>query len=253
MDRKLGQRRKPDKIHAFVCTPAYDGKVDSDFANSLAEAAFCSPLYQIYMTACAIRNGAFIEMARNVYVKMFIEDEQFAECSHLFFIDADIQFEARAFVGLLRSGQPISAGVYRRRQEPEDYPVLWTPNPEIGGLWIEDGWLMCRRVPTGFLCISRPVIEEMAADAPKIRVTGQKGYVPWVFGTKFEKLDDNADTGFIGEDFSFCDNYVAKYGKQIPVWMDFDFTHAGYKGNLLKYLEKQIEAEEKKIQQSSAA
>ena len=81
----------------------------------------------------------------------------------------------------------------------------------------------------------------MAADAPQIKCTGQKGYVPWVFGTKFEQLEGSDDKGFIGEDFSFCDNYVKKYGKQIPVWMDFNFNHAGYKGDLLKYLEKEVD------------
>ena len=112
---------------------------------------------------------------------------------------------------------------------------------------------MCRRVPTGFLCISRKVVEEMAADAPKIRVTGQDTPIPWVFGTKFETLEDSGDTGFIGEDFSFCDNYVAKYGEQIPVWMDFEFNHDGYKGNLLKYLEKEVEKAEKVNKDQSTA
>lgn len=253
-DRKLGDRRKEyQRIHAFVCTPAYDGKVEVDYNNSLVESAFCSPLHQIMLTVCALSNGAFIELARNVYVKMFLEREEFADCTHLFFIDADLKFEPRAFIGLLKANQPICAGVYRRRQEPEDYPVLWTPHPTMGGLWIEDGWLMCRRVPTGFLCISRQVLTEMAADAPKVRVTGQKGPVPWVFGTKMEEINGEKEVGFIGEDFTFCDNYVAKYGKQIPVWLDFDFTHSGYKGNLLQYLQKEVDKEAAAQQQSTAA
>lgn len=240
--KKLGEKRKKTKVepadwHAYVATPAYDGKVDADFSQSLAEAAFCSPLYGVKLTAGVMGNGAFIELARNIFVKMFIED--FPDATHLFFIDSDLKFPPNAFIGLLRSGLPICAGVYRRRQEPEDYPARWTEHKD-GGLWVEDGWLMCDRVPTGFLCISREVILEMAAEAPELKIHGQDGPVPQLFYTK---TDDKGR--FIGEDYSFCDDYMKKYGKPIPVWPDIDFIHGGYKGNFLTYLEKRIETENK--------
>jgi hypothetical protein len=182
-------------------------------------------------------NGAFIELCRNIFVKIFLEDQ--TDCTHLFFVDADLKFEARSFIGLLKAGLPICAGVYRRRQEPEDYPAKWTPHPDGGGLWVEDNWVMHDRVPTGFLCISRSVIEEMAADAPKVEIHGQKGLVPWVFATRLTKDDPPR---FMGEDFAFCDDYRAKYNKPIPVWTDMDFVHAGYKCNYADYLSRQIKA-----------
>lgn len=249
MTRKLGKREVPEKIHVFVATPAYDGKVDTDFCQSLAEAAFVSPLYQVKMTSCVMGNGAFIDLARNIFVKMFLENEEYADCTHLFFIDADLKFEPRAFIGLVKSGLPICAGVYRRRQEPEDYPVKWQPHPEMGGLWIEDdGWLMCNRVPTGFLCISRKVLEEMAADAEKMVIHGQEGTVPKLFYTK---LDDQKR--FVGEDFTFCDDYIARYGKFIPVWTDFDFRHGGYECNFHKYLVAEVEKQQEADATSDAA
>lgn len=244
MARKLGSKRKKKNevesigpFDVFVATPAYDGKVDCDYSQSLAEAAFCSPLYQVKLTACVLGNGAFIDLARNIFAKMFLED--FPEATHLFFIDADLKFPSNAFIGLIRSGQPICAGVYRRRQDPEDYPVKWADNPDIGGLWIEDDFLMCDRVPTGFLCISRKVVEEMSKDAVQMDIAGQDGPVPRLFYTK---IDDEGH--FIGEDYCFADDYVKKYNKRIPVWTDIDFTHGGYEGNFQTYLEKEIEKEE---------
>ena len=251
MSKKLGDKRKepnrvkPGNWDVYIATPAYDGKVDCDYSQSLAEAAFCSPLYQVKMTASVMGNGAFIDLARNIFVKMFLED--FPEATHLFFIDADLKFPPQAFIGLIRSGLPIAAGVYRRRQEPEDYPVRWVENPDTGGLWLEDGWLMCDRVPTGFLCISREVIEEMSKDAVKLKIHGQNGDVPQLFYTRVDE-----EGRFIGEDYCFCDDYTKKYGKPIHVWPDVDFVHGGYKGNLAKYLERRIlEAEAEK--QTSAA
>lgn len=242
MSRKLGDKKKANRVDparwdVLVCTPAYDGKVDTDYSQSLAEAAFCSPLYGIKMNASVMGNGAFIDLSRNIFVKIFLE--QFPDATHLFFIDADLKFPPNAFVGLVRSGLPICAGVYRRRQEPEDYPAKFSEHPEQGGLWVEDDWVMADRVPTGFLCITRKVLEEMAEDAEKLVITGQDGTVPRLFYTKID--DENR---FVGEDFCFCDDYMKKYGKPIPIWTNIDFTHGGYECNLSDFLEKQIEKEE---------
>lgn len=240
MARKLGKRKKkvtPANWDVYVATPAYDGKVDCDYSQSLAESSFCCPLYQIKLTAGVMGNGAFIDLARNIFVKIFLEE--YPNSTHLFFIDSDLRFPPNAFIGLIRSGKPICAGVYRRRQDPEDYPARWTENPKMGGLWVEDDWLMCDRVPTGFLCISRKVIEEMAKDAIQMNIHGQKGKVPRLFYTEIDE-----EGRFIGEDYKFSDDYRKKYGKSIPVWTDIDFTHGGYKGNFQEWLSRQIEKEE---------
>jgi hypothetical protein len=240
-----------NSAQVFVATPAYDGKVDTDFAQSIAETMwFCGarvlmehPLINI--NACFMGNGAFIELARNVFVKMFLEQDDLKDCTHLFFVDADLKWEARAFAGLVDANLPICAGVYPRRQDPIDYPFKWMPHPEIKGpngedtLWIDDrGWLMCSRVPTGFLCIRRDVLEEMAAEAQWLNVYGHEGGVPWLFETKIDE-----QRRFVGEDYAFSDKYVQKYDQPIPVWMDFDFTHGGkWEGNLLHHLDAEVKA-----------
>jgi len=239
---KLGDKKliKDDRWDVYVATPAYDGKVDTDFCQSLAEASYCCPAFLISMTAGVMGNGAFIDLARNIFVKIFLED--FPECTHLFFVDSDIKFPANAFVGLIRAGLPICAGVYRRRQDPEDYPIAFQEH-ENGGLWVEnvDGldWIMARRVPTGFLCIRRDIVEEMAAEAIQMDIKGQDGPVPRLFYTK---LDEN--NRMVGEDYCFCDDYMAKYKQPIPVFPNITFKHGGYEGNLNDFLEKNIEAAE---------
>jgi hypothetical protein len=249
-ERRLGKRQEPPSAHVYVATPAYDGKVECNYSQSLAEAAFCCPLYKIKLTAGVIGNGAFIDLARNICVKKFLDD--FKDCTHLFFVDSDLKFEARAFIGLVQANLPICAGVYRRRQEPEEYPFKSAENPDGGGLWFIDDWLQCDRVPTGFLCIRRDVIEDMAKDAPKIYVHGQNGLVPWLFHTSFDgEWVPKDGAKFIGEDYGFCDDYVARYKAKIPVWTNFNFVHGGHPGNMFEWLSKQQEAHD--ASQSSAA
>jgi len=256
---KHKQDTKP--LHVYICTPAYNGQVDDAFAQSLAETAYCCPMYNIQVTAGIIGNVGFIELARNIFVKKFLEE--YPDCTHLFFIDGDLQFESRAFVGLVRSGLPICAGLYRRRQAHEDYPFKPAENPDGGGLWFIQDWLQCERVPTGFLCISRPVLEQMAIESPVLEVADQPGGVPWLFDLKKEPVTskdatvaktygeaialrakgENVVGGFrlIGEDYTFCDKYVAKYGQNIPVWSNFEFKHHGYQGNFYKWLSNEVD------------
>lgn len=251
-DRKLGRNTDPRRVHVYVATPAYNGRVDDVYSQSLAEAAFCCPLYQVYFSAAVMRGGAFIDLSRNLFAHWFLTLPDLQECTHLFFVDSDLKFESRAFVGLARSGQSICAGAYRRRQDTEDYPVALALHPEQGGLWVETDaaggeWVMAERVPTGFLCIERKVLAEMAEAAPKIEIQGQ-GLVPRLFYTY---IDDKGR--FVGEDFAFCDDYRKRYGKPIPVWPDLDFTHGGYAGNYKKFLMQKIAEEEARKQTSTAA
>jgi hypothetical protein len=222
------------QTRVYVATPAYDGKVDTDMAMSLAEGCMVAAVMGIHCTVCCMKNGAFIDLARNNFVQLFLE----TDCTHLFFIDADLKFEARAFVGLVTActeDRPVVAGIYPRRQDNEEYPVKYV-EAEDGGIQLkEGGWVECERVPTGFLCIRREVIEEMAEEAPKLKQHGRP-LVPRLFHTYM--LPDGR---FIGEDFAWCDDYRAKYQRNIDVWPDFTFTHGGYEGNWHAFMNRKVE------------
>lgn len=253
--RKLGKQKNTVRLNRWepmVATPAYDDKVDSCFAHALGESSYACPLFQVHLTFTIMKGGAFIDLTRNILTRMFLQDEPFQSCTHLFFIDSDLKWSPNAFVGLVRSDLPICAGVYPKRQSPIEYPIKFSEHPIEGGLWVEeeeDGfqWIMADRVPTGFLCIRRDVVEEMAKDSEQLDIHGQPGPVPYLFGTELLDSPDVRWPGskkYVGEDYSFCDRYVEKYNKRIHVWPDIDFVHGGYEGNLLSYLKEKIEGDE---------
>lgn len=237
MAKKLG--KKPP-IRPYVATPAYDGKVDTDYAISIGESVKAAAVMGIDVTLAVMGNGAFIDLARNNFVRMFLD----TDCTHLFFIDADLRWEARAFVGLIGANRPVCAGMYRRRQEPEEYPVKYKEDDEGGLRVIDGGWVECERVPTGFLCIRRDIIEEMAADAPKW-VQHNAPDVPKLFYTR-ELEHEPGRYKYMGEDFAWCDDYCKRYDAYIPVWPDFDFTHGGYQCNWHEHMNRIVEKHEKK-------
>lgn len=222
-------------IRVFVATPAYDGRVLTDYALSLAESCLIGPVHGVFVQASVMGNGAFIDVARDHFVRMFLE----SDCTHLFFIDADLRWEARAFIDLAKADKPICAAAYRKRQDPEDYPIRYVSTPE-GTITVRDGWVMADRVASGFLCIRRDVIERMVKERPTLMV-GNDPEAPLLFYEKFEDMGDNK-VRLIGEDFAFCDDYCRIFGEAIPVWPDFNFTHgARFTGNYHEWLNRKAE------------
>lgn len=237
-----------DTPYVYVCTPAYDNKVDTDYAQSIANALWHAFPFGVHASVSMLANSAFIDLARNLFVSFFLNDPDLKDCTHLMFIDSDLKFDPKAFVGVVkacREDMPVVAGVYPRRQSTLDFPCLLEPHPEIlekegrEALWVDNDdaprFVKAKRVPTGFLCIRRNILEEMAEDAPKLTVHGQEWPVPKVFYTDY--ITEDGHTKMIGEDFKWCDDYRERYGRPIDVAFNLDFVHGGWKGNFADYLE----------------
>lgn len=239
--------KKASKVkapHVYIATPAYDGKVQVDYAMSVAETCQLATAMGVRITVCIMRNNIFIDHARNHFARLFLE----TDASHLFFIDSDLKFEPRAVLSLVKSDFDISAGVYPKRQDGEEYPARFAINPATDGIWTENGWVLCTHVPTGFLCIKRHIIEEMYKEAPEYRCANEDP-VKRLFYTYI-----NENQNLVGEDFAFCVDYGKKYGKAIPVWPDFDFTHGErWEGNFHQYLNKLTEQEKAEEAEVSSA
>lgn len=232
-----GQRPFASKnIHAFIATPAYDGKVQTEYAQSLAETFRDAALMGIQTTACVMGNGAFIDLARNIYARLFLE----SDCTHLFFIDSDLKWESRAFLSLVTAGLPVCAGAYPKRQKPEEYPLRFVAGENGKGLTMRGDWIMCDRVATGFLCIERSVIEKMSERAPKIIDKNPHSPQPPTAQLFYTYRQENGQ--FVGEDFAWCKDYCEQFNDYIWVYPDFTFTHnKDYTGNWHDFLIRDAE------------
>lgn len=166
------------------------------------------------------RHSCFIDIARSTLAMEFLK----TDCTHLFFIDADVGFESHAIAGLVEAGVPLCAGVYRKREPDIRFTATAYEPYEFRG-----PWMRVKRVATGFMCIERQVIEKMSAVVPTCKV-GQLGDIPMLFRI-------NTHGKFIGEDYCFCDDYTQLYEQGVflqPIWVypDITFNHGGFVGNL---------------------
>jgi hypothetical protein len=202
-------------MKVFIATPV-SHNVTPSFASSILKAGLDCQSRDIEVHMNFLRNSCFIEIARSVLVKLFLE----SDCTHFFFIDADIGFESHALAGLVQSECQFTAGVYRKREPDLKFNVKFSDPVEYNG-----PWMRAERAATGFMCIHRHVLEKMSETALVIDVA-KHGNVPMVFHTSFE------GGKFTGEDYCFCDDYNEQFDEGIWVYPDITFDHDGYLGNL---------------------
>ena len=217
-------------MKVFLATPAYNGEVSGSYASSLMLACADCARRDIEVMPNIVANGAFIEIARTLLVQRFLE----TDCTHLFFVDADLGFDAHAFAGLVQAGVPFAAGVYRKRMAEVAFMCHVSQPEEMRG-----PWLRMDRVATGFMCLERRVLEEMSKRARIQPFIGAYENVPMVFHTVYGER-------FIGEDYAFCDDYNALYEEGVfdqPIWVypDITFRHDDFLGNLHESLSTELD------------
>jgi hypothetical protein len=238
---------RPPKI--LIATPCYGGLVTNYYLMSL-----------LAMTRVLGENGiaydvrtvtdSLISRARNHIASQFLHDESF---THLFFIDADLGFDASAILRYLSFGKDVVCGVYPLKRldvaalratpevtdavaEAASYKYSSTLSFHDGNTPV-DGFLRVEYAATGFMFIAKAVLETMATSYPQLRYGGDHSL--WS-GTRqrdsFYAFFDTmiADGQSLPEDYSFCRRWRDIGGE---IWVDLRsrFSHVGthvYNGDL---------------------
>ena len=85
------------------------------------------------------------------------------------------------------------------------------------------------------------ILHNWAESSPALKALAEKYNLSDEFVAKYGKWLPTDESKFVGEDFGFCNDYQRKYGKPIPAWTNFDFTHGGYQCNLFNWLTKEVD------------
>jgi hypothetical protein len=196
---------------------------------------------QVGLQVFMIGNESLITRGRNQLVSEFMA----SDCSHLMFVDADIEFNPSDVLKLISHGKPIVTGAYPLKVEPTTYVINEAYNAEKDGNLIE-----IKDAGTGFMMIERGVIEKMQEAYPELHYTGDlerneyrkdltgkddhknklKKNLYSLFDTSHDKEDNN---NYLSEDYTFCRRWQKIGGK---IWLDttISLNHIGrkiYKGN----------------------
>jgi hypothetical protein len=203
----------------FIAIPAYDGKLNIKTAFALAQLmpkalSLGVSVFLSDMSGCSI-----ITMARNALVNEFLKTDS----TDFLFIDSDVIVTPDDVLRLLaqHKGRDVTAGMYPRRASDKRF-FLDVYYDEDENLEFDGSLMRVNRVGTGFMMISREIIEKLIAAHPEWQYENKDAD-----GTISALFDFAVKDGkFVGEDYLFCDR-VRELGGQIWVDVDISLPHIG--------------------------
>jgi len=205
------------KIHFL--TPCYGGNITEVCFSSYLGFTIMAMQNNINFQIDTLSNESNVNRARNSCAAKFLS----GDCTHLMFVDADIQFDPKDIVKLINHNKDIVGGIYPQKTLPPKMVVNTIDNGKTEGDLIEVG-----TIGTGFMLVKRRVFEEMIAH----------GATPYVDDIGLTQEENNNQYDFfqctidskgryLTEDWSFCRRWRQLGGK---IWADktIGLTHVGY-------------------------
>jgi hypothetical protein len=202
-------------MNIYIGIPLF-AQADAEFISSLSKTkeVFKALGHEVeidFHTGCAV-----ISKARNEIVARFIS----SGFDKLLFIDADMVWNAVDAAKLIDSKHDFCGIAYRQKSEETKYNAVLNDTEQ-------EGWLGAERIGTGFMCLTRRCLIDMAMEYPETRYLndGHAYYALFDFELR--------EGQYWGEDYTFCRRWKETGGS---IWvMPAEIGHIGkfvYLGNI---------------------
>jgi hypothetical protein len=149
-------------LSVFIATPCYGGIITDAYFRSMIATIHSFNEVGIRSTIRTLSGRSRVAHPRNTLVAFFLK----TNCTHLAFIDADMEFPPDAIQRLLSHSRDVLAGAYTKKK----HEVEWCHSPPIDTP-DASGLLEVNCAGTGFMVIRRSVFEHIAREdaVPHIR------------------------------------------------------------------------------------
>jgi hypothetical protein len=244
-----------DKVKIMVCTPCYCGQVHVKYMESMLRLQMILQKYQIGFEFYTIPFDSLIPRARNACVTRFMASK---ECTHLLFVDADIQFDGLSIVKMLQEKKGCIVGAYPKKaldmeaikdnflktasqleliQSSVKYAFNFKPQRSHR---VERGVVEVLDAPTGFMMIEKRVFREMIKSYPQFEYINDVNAYQINETDRFYDLFPSQvfDGRYLSEDYGFC-RLWQRIGGKIFTDLTVKLNHIGqfcYFGDPLVYL-----------------
>lgn len=224
------------KYNLFFATPCYGGVLTDQYFLSMFRLSQLLTAARINFRITTLRNESLITRARNILTAMFLE----SDCTHLMFIDADIEFDPESVIRMLAMNKPLIAAAYpkkvvdwesvrRAALEGKDdiskYSAQYAINlkfadPRTRQVNVEGGAIEVLDASTGFFMVQRQVFEKMINAYPELHYKNDSSIDPKFNKHCYALFDtwiDPTDNRYLSEDYTFCRRWQKIGGK---IWLD---------------------------------
>ena len=251
--------------HIFIATPCYGGQIGEPYFRSMMKFSILCNKYNIQYTISTLANESLITRGRNTLNSFFMENKQ---ATHLFFIDADIEFNAEDILRMVAYDKDIVVGAYPKKalnwesimsaarnpdlqETPEtieghssNYDVNFDFLKDKDGnktpqVQIEDNLVKLKDAGTGFMCIKKEVMQKMFDAMPETKyvndINVDQKFEPFMYAL-FDCIIDPDSRRYLSEDYTFCRRWQDMGG---DVYLDprTALNHVGhytFRGNIRK-------------------
>ena len=251
--------------HIFIATPCYGGQIGEPYFRSMMKFSILCNKYNIQYTISTLANESLITRGRNTLNSFFMENKQ---ATHLFFIDADIEFNAEDILRMVAYDKDIVVGAYPKKalnwesimsaarntdlqETPEtieghssNYVVNFDFLKDKDGnktpqVQIEDNLVKLKDAGTGFMCIKKEVMQKMFDAMPETKyvndINVDQKFEPFMYAL-FDCIIDPDSRRYLSEDYTFCRRWQDMGG---DVYLDprTALNHVGhytFRGNIRK-------------------
>jgi hypothetical protein len=246
------------KVKVFLGVPMYGGKGDGFFMKACMDTMVFFNNLGIQIQPYFLFNESLITRARNYIADEFLR----SNCTHLLFIDSDINFTHEDVLVLLHTAEEaedrdIVCGPYPKKSiswekvkeavdkgladaDPtilENYVGDFVFNAVMQGEIDLDEPVEVHESGTGFMLIKRKVLEDFSAAYPELHYYPDHKRTKDFSGTRKITgffLDPLDEERHLSEDYFFC-KWSRKIGKKVWLCPWMNLNHIGtyeFKGNL---------------------
>ncbi len=224
----------------FIPVICYNHTANTEYMMSLIKLTHYLRSQGIVFQLFPIVFESLVSRARNAAVAHFLA----SDCSHLLFIDADIEFEPESVMKLLNANKEVVAGVYPKKyhiferfssgEEIVDFPIAGRLNTT------EEGLVESEYLPTGFLLIDRSVFDKLIVHYPELKYRNDiNAYSD--LDTFYDFFKVSVRNGILeSEDWGFCSHWRA-IGGRVLIDTTIQLGHSGwvtYHGNPAKWCQE---------------
>ena len=250
--------------HIFIATPCYGGQIGEPYFRSMMRLAILCNKYNIQYTVSTLANESLVTRGRNTLTSFFMENQS---ATHLFFIDADIEFNPEDVLRMVAYDKPVVVGAYPKKalnwtsiigaaradeNENEEtieghssnYVVNFDfikdkDNNATPQVQIEDNLVKLKDAGTGFMCIQKQTIQDLFDEHPEMKyvndINVDQKFEPFMYAL-FDTMIDPESRRYLSEDYTFCRLWQNKGG---TIYLDprTALNHVGhytFRGNIRK-------------------
>lgn len=206
----------------LIATPCLDQKVDAHFVHSLCESIKLGLQHNLDIRCVFLANESILPMARNELFALAYKENY----DTMVFIDDDECWNAQALIDIILSEKNVVAVPVVNKCDTDTTFNVWLKDPIDQDKF--DGYIKIEKCGTGFMKISRKVIEDLWESNTELTFRGKqlKNICEYTYSAG----------QFVGEDITLC-----KKIKELnyDIWLNphYDVFHIGnkmYKGDFKK-------------------